>query len=67
MIFISRAQKNFGRPIEYGMVKRYPWSVPTLMKLDVPVDVDGNPWPLDAEGKPILKDEPQDEDEQYDV
>uniref|UniRef100_A0A7R9SZ14 Uncharacterized protein n=1 Tax=Ostreococcus sp. 'lucimarinus' TaxID=242159 RepID=A0A7R9SZ14_9CHLO len=66
-IFQENFKKNFGRPIEYGMVKRYPWSVPTLMKLDVPVDVDGNPWPLDAEGKPILKDEPQDEDEQYDV
>ena len=57
-------QKNFGRPIEYGMVKQHPWSVPTLQKLDFPVDVDGNPWPLDAEGKPILKDVPED-DEQF--
>ena len=55
MIFISRAQKNFGRPIEYGMVKKYPWSTPTLQKLEVPVDVDGNPWPLDENGNPILK------------
>jgi hypothetical protein len=46
------------------MVKQHPWSVPTLQKLDFPVDVDGNPWPLDAEGKPILKDVPED-DEQF--
>ena len=31
------------------------WQQPVLMKLEVPVDVDGNPWPLDAEGKPIVK------------
>ncbi len=47
------------------MVKKYPWSVPTLQKLDVPVDVDCNPWPLDADGKPILKDEPNEEDEGF--
>ena len=39
------------------MVKRYPWSQPQLVKLDKPVDVDGNPWPLDDEGKPILKED----------
>ena len=26
------------------------------MKLEVPVDVDGNPWPLDKDGKPIVED-----------
>ena len=61
-IFQENYKKNFGRPIEYGMVKRYPWSTPTLMKLEVPIDVDGNPWPLDADGKPILKDEPNDDE-----
>ena len=40
------------------MVKQFPWSAATLMKLIVPVDVDGNPWPLDKDGKPILKEEP---------
>ena len=39
-------QKNFGRPIEWGLVKKYPWSAPVLKKLDHPVDPDGNPWPL---------------------
>jgi hypothetical protein len=29
------------------------WSTPVLQKLEVPVDVDGNPWPLDESGKPI--------------
>jgi hypothetical protein len=64
-IFQDNFKKNFGRPIEYGMVKRYPWSKPTLEKLDTPVDPDGNPWPLDADGKPILKEEPLDEDDDY--
>jgi hypothetical protein len=31
------------------------WQQPVLMKLERPVDVDGNPWPLDAEGKPIVE------------
>ena len=38
-----------------GTVKRFPWSIPQLEKLEHPVDPDGNPWPLDDEGKPILK------------
>jgi hypothetical protein len=53
--FTSRFNVNFDRPIEYGMVKKYPWSTPTLQKLEVPLDCDGNPWPLDEQGKPILK------------
>merc|ERR1712118_631912 len=53
-VFTDNFKKNFGRPIEWGLVKKYPWSAPVLKKLDVPVDPDGNPWPLDAEGKPIL-------------
>lgn len=64
-IFQENFKKNFGRPIEYGMVKRYPWSKPTLEKLDTPVDPDGNPWPLDDDGKPILKEEPVEEDDDY--
>jgi len=36
------------------MVKDYPWSTPQLRKLDVPVDKDGNPWPLDGNGKPVV-------------
>lgn len=35
---------------------RLQWSTATLQKLDVPVDMQGKPWPLDAAGKPILKD-----------
>ena len=53
--FQARFNVNFDRPIEFGMMKKYPWSTPTLQRLDVPVDVDGNPWPLDENGKPILK------------
>lgn len=41
--------------MEWALVKDHPWSVPQLRKLDAPVDVEGKPWPLDAEGKPILK------------
>ena len=48
-------QKNFGRPVEYALVKDHAWSTPQLRKLDRPVDVEGNPWPLDAAGNPILK------------
>ncbi len=29
-------QKNFGRPIEYELVKEYPWSTPQLRKVDQP-------------------------------
>jgi len=49
-------QKNFGKPVEWGLVKKYPWSTATLQKLDVPLDMQGKPWPLDENGKPILKD-----------
>ena len=77
---VSRPQRNFGKPVEYGLVKQYPvrararrgvraarsgaltrihfaaqWQQPVLMKLEVPVDVDGNPWPLDKDGKPIVE------------
>merc|ERR1711977_183552 len=40
-IFTENFKKNFGRPIEWGMVKKYQWSTATLMKLDFPVDPDG--------------------------
>lgn len=53
--FTDNFKKNFGKPIEWGLIKRYPWSQPQLEKLEVPVDHEGNPWPLDKEGKPILK------------
>ncbi|CAG9463670.1 unnamed protein product [Pedinophyceae sp. YPF-701] len=52
--FTDAFKKNFNRPVEYAMVKDFPWSTPALRKLDRPVDVKGNPWPLDSEGKPIL-------------
>lgn len=32
-------QKNFGKPVEWGMVKDHPWSTPQLRKLDVPVSL----------------------------
>jgi hypothetical protein len=50
-------KKNFGKPIEWGLIKRFPWSQPQLEKLEVPVDHEGNPWPMDKEGKPILKED----------
>jgi hypothetical protein len=49
------AQKNFGRPVEWALVKDHAWSAPQLRKLEKPVDADGKPWPLDAEGKPVAK------------
>lgn len=55
--FTENFKKNFGKPIEWAMIKRYPWSHPQLERLEVPVDPEGNPWPLDEHGKPILKDE----------
>lgn len=54
-LFTEAFKKNFGKPVEWGLVKKYPWSVPKLEKLEVPVDVQGNPWPLDNEGRPVLK------------
>ena len=30
-------QNNFGRPVEWALVKDYAWSTPQLRKLDVPV------------------------------
>ncbi|GMH33885.1 hypothetical protein BSKO_01719 [Bryopsis sp. KO-2023] len=53
--FTENFKKNFGRPVEWAMVKEFPWSTPQLRKLEAPVDVKGNPWPLDKEGNPILK------------
>merc|ERR1712159_201993 len=54
-IFTDNFKKNFGKPVEWAFVKKREWSKPQLVKLDKPVDVDGNPWPLDNQGKPILK------------
>mmetsp|Transcript_42107 Transcript_42107/g.51095 ORF Transcript_42107/g.51095 Transcript_42107/m.51095 type:complete len:124 (+) Transcript_42107:158-529(+) len=54
-LFTEQFKNNFNRPIEYAMVKKYPWSMPVLEKLEVPVDPKGNPWPMDNRGKPILK------------
>ena len=53
--FQQRFSVNFDRPIEYGMVKKYPWSTPTLQRLEVPVDSGWEPVPLGRERKPILK------------
>ena len=30
-----RLQKNFGKPVEWGMVQEHPWSTPHFIKLDV--------------------------------
>ncbi|CAL8466887.1 g6423 [Coccomyxa elongata] len=48
-------KKNFGKPVEWALVKDHAWSTPQLRKLDQPVDVDGKPWPLDTNGKPVPK------------
>jgi len=53
-VFTENYKKNFGRPVEWGLVKKYPWSQAQLVKLDQPVDVNGKPWPLDDQGKPIM-------------
>eukprot|EP00890_Picochlorum_soloecismus_P006127 jgi/Picsp_1/6515/NSC_03859-R1_protein len=53
--FTEAFKKNFGKPVEWALVKDYAWSTPQLRKLDTPVDVNGNPWPLDAQGNPIIK------------
>ena len=37
LITIGCAQKNFGKPVEWGLVKDYAWSTPQLRKLDAPV------------------------------
>ncbi len=34
---MAAAQKNFGKPVEWGLVKDYAWSTPQLRKLDTPV------------------------------
>ena len=34
---VCMLQKNFDRPVEWGMIKDYPWSTPQLRKLDVSV------------------------------
>eukprot|EP00793_Prasinoderma_coloniale_P006569 PRCOL_00001399-RA len=56
-IFTEQFQNNFGRPFEWALVKRHPWSEEVLEKLtdeDGNPAPDGNPWPLDKDGKPIL-------------
>merc|ERR1711988_316967 len=53
--FQDNFKKNFGRPVEWAMVKEHPWSTPQLRKIP-PQTVDGEPWPLDADGKPIIAD-----------
>ncbi|KAI8102684.1 hypothetical protein M9434_005483 [Picochlorum sp. BPE23] len=50
--FTDAFKKNFGKPVEWALVKDYAWSTPQLRKLDHPVDVNGNPWPLDSQGNP---------------
>lgn len=48
------AQRNFDKPVEWSLQKEFPWSEPTLMRLQQPLTVDGKPWPLDASGKPAV-------------
>ena len=33
------AQKNFGKPVEWALIKDHAWSTPQLRKLDVPVRI----------------------------
>lgn len=47
-------QRNFGKPVEYALVKQHPWSNPVLLKMAAPLTPDGEPWPLDPNGKPIM-------------
>lgn len=54
-LFTNSFKTNFGKPVEWGMVKDHPWSTPQLRQLDAPVAVDGTPWPLDDSGNPIMK------------
>ena len=42
--FSDNLKNNFGRPFEYAYVKQHPWSEATIVKLDQPLDKDGNPW-----------------------
>lgn len=48
-------------------MKKYPWSEAQLQRLEVPVDVDGNPWPLDKDGKPIVEPDEEDDDLNYNM
>ena len=43
------------RPPTHPLTPSHTHPPPQLRKLDKPVDVEGNPWPLDANGQPILK------------
>ena len=36
---LGAPQKNFGKPVEWALVKDYPWSTPQLRKLDAPVSL----------------------------
>ena len=36
-IFTDGFRRNFGRPVEWAMVKEYPWSTPQLRRLEQPV------------------------------
>ena len=38
--WLAKPQKNFGRPVEWAMVKEHPWSTPQLRRLDTPA----SPW-----------------------
>jgi hypothetical protein len=31
-----RLQRNFGRPVEWELVKDYPWSAPQLRRVEAP-------------------------------
>ena len=57
-LFLQVSTIKYGRdPLKYDRhfdhASSLQWSTPVLQKLEVPVDVDGNPWPLDENGKPI--------------
>ena len=50
--FAQGYKTNFGRPIEYALVKDHPWSMPALRKLDRPIKPDGTPWAEDKKPAP---------------
>ena len=40
----TQKKKNFGRPVEWAMVRDHPWSTPQLRRLEQPLDAQGKPW-----------------------
>ncbi|KAI8476562.1 MAG: hypothetical protein J3K34DRAFT_241572, partial [Monoraphidium minutum] len=41
--FTDAFKKNFGKPVEWAMVKEYPWSAPQLRRMGAPADAPSQP------------------------